>query len=319
MAFDENDRDSLMSNIIKLRTYLNITPNNKQNHEPNGNQNTSLNRATNGRSDIYESFWFAFKAMLFLQDKDEPRQRLNSIAENENNSDLSSEETGAPSVDEDIQVSENVEQTASEPSVQNLQQIAPQPPVENLVRMAPPSRKPTKRSRTNDERLDKAFSISETSVSAPIQNEESECQIFGKLVAKKLHGYSPDDRSIAQEELMKISFKADRGFYNNMSNQQPPPMQYPVPVQSISQQNLYKYPPPVNHNSSLNLNHPHCNPSNPNEILGRTPSPATTRVPQHSPASNYSSHFTPNTPASSSMDNDDADSKIYEILLKKTG
>ncbi|KAG5894676.1 hypothetical protein JTB14_014325 [Gonioctena quinquepunctata] len=78
------------------------------------------------------------------------------IAENENNSDLSSEETGAPSVDKDIQVSENVEQTASEPSVQKLQQMAPQHPLENLVRMALPPRKPpttksTKRSRTNDE------------------------------------------------------------------------------------------------------------------------------------------------------------------------
>ncbi|KAG5872647.1 hypothetical protein JTB14_028060 [Gonioctena quinquepunctata] len=140
--------------------------------------------------------------------------------------------------------------------------MAPQPPGENLVRMAPPPRKPpttksTKRSRTNDERLDKAFSILEASASAPIQNDESECQIFGKLV---LHGYSHDVRSFTLEEIMKILLKADRGFYNNMSNQQPPPMQYHVPVQSVSQQNLYNYPPPLNYNSSLNLNHPHCNP-----------------------------------------------------------
>ncbi|KAG5864061.1 hypothetical protein JTB14_000634 [Gonioctena quinquepunctata] len=196
--------------------------------------------------------------------------------------------------------------------------MAPQPPVENLVRMARPPRKPpttksTKRSRTNDERLDEAFSILEASASAPIQNEESECQIFGKLVAKKLHCYSPDVHSIAQEEPLKILFKADRGFYNNISNQQPPPMQYPVPVQSVYQQNSYNYPPPVNYNSSLNLNHPHCNPSNPNEILGRTPCPTTTRAPQHSPASNYFSHFTPNTPAGSSMDGDNADSEVYEM------
>ncbi|KAG5883570.1 hypothetical protein JTB14_016711 [Gonioctena quinquepunctata] len=221
------------------------------------------------------------------------------IAENENNSDLSSEETGAPSIDEDIQVSENVEQTSSEPSVQNLQQMAPQPPVENLVQMAPPSRKPpttksTKRSRTTDERLDKAFSILEASASAPIQNEESEFQIFGKLVAKKLHGYSPDVRTT-------------------------PPMQYPVPVQSVSQQNLYNYPTPVNYNSSLNLNHPHCNPLNPNDILGQSPAPANTRAPQHSPANNNVSHFTPNTPAGSSMDSDNTDSEIYEMSKKKTG
>lgn len=209
-----------------------------------------------------------------------------------------------------------MEETSLEPSVHDMQQVRPQPSMENLVRMPPPppkrpTLKGTKRSRTNDERLDKAFSILEASASTPIPQEESECQIFGKLVATKLQTYSPNVRSIAQEELMKILFKADRGFYNNMSNQQPPPMQ--CPPQSFSQQNLYnyQYPSTFNYDNSYS-NHPHRTPANPNVTHSQISPLDTTPAPQHSPASNYFSNFSPNTPAGSSMDSDDGNNEIFE-------
>ncbi|KAF5307836.1 hypothetical protein FQR65_LT18324 [Abscondita terminalis] len=245
--------------------------------------------------------------MILLQDKDEPRRRLNSMAENENSFPLP-EEIAPPISDVDIQDSENLEETQSEPLAQNValgEQTLPPPPPKRSIS------KSTKRSRTNDEKLDKAFRILEASVSAPIQNEESEYQIFGRLVAKKLQGYTPDVRSIVQEELMKTLFKADRGFYNNLSNQQPPPIKYPV--QTVSRQNVYNYPylPTSNYNSNPNSNHPHHNSSNHHLTLSQTLSPAITSSPHHSSASNYHPNFFPNTPTASSSD--DGSNEIYEI------
>ena len=207
----------------------------------------------------------------------------------------SSEEREAPPADTVLQdTAENGNQT-------------PPPSVENLDRMPPPSKPPPRKSRKRmtDERLDKAFSMLQASASVSSSlshNEESEHDIFGKLVAKKLQGYSPDVSSIVQEEVMKILFKADRGWYN-INNQQLPPIQYPSQTFSHSNPQTYHQPQPCHYNYNPNSNSSHPKPPNPNIPLsvtpGQTSPPATTPTPQSSPIGEYYSSFFPNTPDTS--------------------
>ncbi|XP_076301939.1 uncharacterized protein LOC143220087 [Lasioglossum baleicum] len=150
------------------------------------------------RDDIYESSWFAFKAMLFMQDKDEPRKRLNTLQENDSYETL--EEREAPPV-----------------------VVVDSPLTPEYQSQTPPSSRPKaprkNKKRVNEERMDKAFSILETMHSG--RQDETEHDIFGKLVASKLKRYSPHVSSTVQEELMKVLFKADRGLYNIHTPSQP--------------------------------------------------------------------------------------------------
>jgi len=68
-----------------------------------------------------------------------------------------------------------------------------------------------KKNDPNEERLQKAFSILEASASG--KEEETEFQIFGNLISKKLEKYSPATRNAVQQGIMVIIFNADTGFY----------------------------------------------------------------------------------------------------------
>ncbi|KAK9883702.1 hypothetical protein WA026_001889 [Henosepilachna vigintioctopunctata] len=75
---------------------------------------------------------------------------------------------------------------------------------------ATPSRKRQKRNE-DSEKLDKAFKIlSEASTKASNTQEQSECHIFGNLVAKKLAKYSSELQSTVEQQIMNVLFKADR-------------------------------------------------------------------------------------------------------------
>lgn len=72
---------------------------------------------------------------------------------------------------------------------------------------------PRKRQKKSEdsEKLDKAFKIlSEASANTCNPREQSDCQIFGNLVAKKLAKYSSELQSTIQQDIMNVLFKADR-------------------------------------------------------------------------------------------------------------
>lgn len=180
------------------------------------------------------------------------------------------------------------------------------------VQMPPPSIPPTprnrKRSRVQDDRLEKAFSILEKSA---MPQEENECQIFGKLIAKKLQGYSSEIRSTVQEQIMKIIFDADRGNYARY--QYPQPVQYPIET-SHHPFNLYNYQQqsPFNCSGYMQQN------SNlvASQITDQPPSPASTSTltPLSSPNINqYYESFSPATPGTSgSKDSRSSHNSDYE-------
>ncbi|KAF5286610.1 hypothetical protein FQR65_LT12519 [Abscondita terminalis] len=93
------------------------------------------------------------------------------------------------------------------------------------------------------------------------KKEDNECDLFGKLVAKKLDSYSKVTRINVQKALMDIIFQADSGFYDQL---QPG---YPNPL-NVSRSNFqYVYHPNITSN-----NKPHnfqqsqfSNPTSPQE------------------------------------------------------
>lgn len=104
----------------------------------------------------------------------------------------------------------------------------------------------SKKSRKNDahaEKLDKAFQILQNS--AARNKEDSECDLFGKLIAKKLESYTKNARIGVQQDVMGIMFQADSGFYD-----QPPPQPGPANLPQRPQPNFqYVYHP----NPTLNI------------------------------------------------------------------
>lgn len=87
-----------------------------------------------------------------------------------------------------------------------------------------------KKSRKNDpqaEKLDKAFQILQTSVAR--NKEDSECDLFGKLIAKKLESYTKVARIAVQQAVMGIMFQADSGFYDQPQPPQRDPTNLPQP------------------------------------------------------------------------------------------
>ncbi|CAH1964780.1 unnamed protein product [Acanthoscelides obtectus] len=100
-----------------------------------------------------------------------------------------------------------------------------------------------KKSRKNggsQDKLEAAFQILKTSA-AHNQKDDSESDLFGKLIAKKLDSYSKVTKIAVQQAVMGIIFNADSGFY-----QQP---QHPHPRSvnlhpSTSQYKYHPYPTP---------------------------------------------------------------------------
>lgn len=79
------------------------------------------------------------------------------------------------------------------------------------------------RKKVKEQRLEKAFNILEASASK--SKEETECEIFGKFIGKKLEKYSFTTRINVQQAIMNIMFSADRGHHEPRYEQQPHPNQ----------------------------------------------------------------------------------------------
>ncbi|KAL1498374.1 hypothetical protein ABEB36_009182 [Hypothenemus hampei] len=168
-----------------------------------------------GRDEIYESSWFAFNSMKFLWDKDIPKTRLNTIEDTED-------------IDNPNSQVSIVEEAMSDADLSNDLEPEKMPPPTTLAS------KNRKKQKIQDDRLDKAFKILETSTAS--SKQEDECDVFGKLVTKKLQTYSPLVRSHVQEEIMSIIFRADRGTYNFSSTSRPS-------FHNFSSENLYQQQP----------------------------------------------------------------------------
>lgn len=99
--------------------------------------------------------------------------------------------------------------------------------------------KRTKKCNAQEQRLEKAFNILEASASK--SKEETECEIFGKFIGKKLEKYSSTTRINVQQAIMNIMFSADRGHYEPRYEQQRHPIQsnktssYPTSLNRSSQ------------------------------------------------------------------------------------
>ncbi|XP_025196112.1 uncharacterized protein LOC112595201 [Melanaphis sacchari] len=141
-----------------------------------------------GAEDVYKSSWFAFESLEFLKNKDTPRQRRCTMADDNDPTEINQIPT------EELQIHSKETQITSENQGSSTQ----------------PSKK--KKIIKEDGRLDKAFKILESAASASAVNNES--QSFGQFVGSKLEKYNQQVRSIVQYEISNILFKADYGYFN---------------------------------------------------------------------------------------------------------
>ncbi|XP_046141943.1 uncharacterized protein LOC123987836 [Osmia bicornis bicornis] len=136
------------------------------------------------RKDVYISKWFAFKRMLYLLDKDEPRATLDTKKE-----------------------SCNKEINAEQP-------IPHKNPIENtdtneIATPVPPKRRKRAYEKRDEERLEEAFKILKQSVS---KEQPDECETYTKHIANKLRSYSIRTRAQVEYAINKILFEADMGI-----------------------------------------------------------------------------------------------------------
>jgi len=120
--------------------------------------------------------------------------------------------------------------------------------------------KRSKRCNAQEQRLEKAFNILEASASK--SKEETECEIFGKFIGRKLEKYSSTTRINVQQAIMNIMFSADREHYEPRYEQQPHPNQsnrsssYPTSLNRSSQYSVPSlYHQVLTHLISSNFSH----------------------------------------------------------------
>nr|XP_034184612.1 uncharacterized protein LOC117606354 [Osmia lignaria] len=163
------------------------------------------------RKDVYISKWFAFKRMLYLLDKDEPRATLDTkkvpavprafhplILCNLGNSESCNEENNAE------------------------QPIPHKNPIENtdtneIATPVPPKRHKRAYEKRDEERLEEAFKILKQSIS---KEQPDECETYTKHIANKLRSYSIRTRAQVEYAINKTLFEADMGMYDLAASNQ---------------------------------------------------------------------------------------------------
>ncbi|KAK5647823.1 hypothetical protein RI129_002715 [Pyrocoelia pectoralis] len=167
-----------------------------------------------GTEEVYNTKWFAFSSLLFLKDKNKPRETQDT-------------ETGVNDPFEDYSQQENTEEVGTTEDMNNdVQQSAvdeengiEEIPEDKNTKLQEPKRKqstyPTKISKKEkfkeDPRITEAYSV----LSTFKQNTRDDCCVYGEHVGLKLRSYDTQTRAIVQHHLNNILFNADMGMYGH--------------------------------------------------------------------------------------------------------
>ncbi|KAI5710959.1 hypothetical protein M8J75_012853 [Diaphorina citri] len=141
---------------------------------------------TGSGNEVFKSKWFAYEAFRFLEDRDNPRKRLN------------------------IEVDNSEESTVEDPGF----------PEEFVAPTLRPPRPKESRTSDSDTLLSEVLGVLKDVASSsknPAQ-EDMESFHFGNLVCSKLKNYDRRTKTSVQRQIMEIMFKADEGMHAAYAN-----------------------------------------------------------------------------------------------------
>ncbi|XP_050510472.1 uncharacterized protein LOC126887153 [Diabrotica virgifera virgifera] len=167
-----------------------------------------------GRDEAYESRWFAYAAMRFLEDRDPPRRRKTTKKDN-----LHTEEQRDVLADE-MHLEEAVYQ--EEETATSSSSLIPRPDPSRSPRTTanedtPAAKKRLHKKDTSDsEMMSSAFLILKNAAESLNQDstELDEIDALCKYLSAKVHKYSPATQIGVQHAVMDVIMKADRGFFD---------------------------------------------------------------------------------------------------------
>ncbi|XP_043476286.1 flocculation protein FLO11-like [Leptopilina heterotoma] len=171
-----------------------------------------------GGDEVYQSRWFAYEAMRFLNDKDKPRKRLNTEQTTELDKVSDNEDVNIEKEDDSNSMT-NIQVPISQPQTPHPQALTPQPSMQQTPTSQAPISRKRRRGENNDNMICECLTIMRNASSRlEQQNSNSLTTIFGNLVMGKMNTYSKRTRQLVKSEIYNILAKADQGYYDNLSS-----------------------------------------------------------------------------------------------------
>ncbi|XP_021922023.1 uncharacterized protein LOC110830905 isoform X3 [Zootermopsis nevadensis] len=176
-----------------------------------------------GTNEVCQSKWFAFKSLLFLIDRNKPRQtqctdeivEQDDFEESRATVDMENEASSTNDVEKEC-VGHAEEHTSDQPYTQE-RQCKRKESLSHMKIVLPNKKKRI----VEDPRVTEAYRILKE---VSKRNEKRDhCIVYGEHIAHKLRGYDSRTCAIVQYHINNVLFEADMGKYSNgnLDNQQP--------------------------------------------------------------------------------------------------